>query len=70
MLHSLATLRDLAAALKKVEEDYLEKFNLMAVVARVANGIGMSLPVVLIFKIEPLNLPYRILHVDATCCIG
>ena len=32
---SIATLRNLAAALQKVEEDYLEKFNLMAAVARV-----------------------------------
>ena len=35
MPRSLATLRDLAAALQKAEEDYLEKFNLMAAVARV-----------------------------------
>ena len=35
MPHSLATLRDLAAALQKAEEDYLEKFNLMAAVAHV-----------------------------------
>ena len=36
MPRSLAMLWDLAAALQKAEEDYLEEFNLMAGVARVA----------------------------------
>ena len=34
MLHFIATLRNLAANLQKVEEDYLEQFNLTAMVAR------------------------------------
>ena len=40
MPRSLATLRDLAAALQKTEEDYLENFNLMAAIACVVMWDG------------------------------
>ena len=40
MPRSLATLWDLAAALQKTEEDYLENFNLMAAIACVVMWDG------------------------------
>ena len=66
MPHSIATLRDLAAALQKAKENYLERFNSTAVVARVAIWDGNTTA----RGISLYNSLFKTLFVDVTFCIG